>query len=228
MGNERIKLDPAWKQLLDNQFDESYFKELIGFVKEEYVRSKVYPPGRYIFRALDLCPPDLAKVVILGQDPYHGPGQANGLCFSVNEGIPHPPSLQNIFKELARDLQSTKRVSGDLGDWAAQGVLLLNATLTVKDSQAGSHQGKGWESFTDQVIQRLAAHKEHLVFMLWGSYAQQKAALIDRSRHLVLESAHPSPFSAHRGFMGCAHFSKANAYLAEHGIKPIEWNNSTG
>lgn len=227
MGNESVKLHPEWFQLLEDQFNKPYFKELIQFVKSEYATKKVYPPGKQIFRALDLCPPSGVKVVILGQDPYHGPGQANGLCFSVNDGVAHPPSLQNIFKELSADLNSSRRASGDLGDWASQGVLLLNATLTVTEGLAGSHQGKGWEIFTDELIKRLAAQKKQLVFMLWGSYAQQKAVLIDRTEHLVLETTHPSPLSAHRGFIGSRHFSKANSYLAHQGFAPIQWNKST-
>jgi uracil-DNA glycosylase len=192
-------------------------------VHREYATTTVYPPGRLIFNAFDLCPFDKVKVVIIGQDPYHGPGQAHGLCFSVNEGVPFPPSLRNIFKEIQDDLGTPIPTSGDLTRWAQQGVLLLNATLTVRAGQAGSHQRQGWEEFTDAAIRALATEREHLVFILWGAYAQKKGAFIDRSRHLVLASAHPSPLSAYNGFFGNRHFSRTNAYLVEHGEEPIQW-----
>jgi uracil-DNA glycosylase len=193
-------------------------------VKEEYQNESVYPPPKYIFRAFDLCPFDEVKVVILGQDPYHGKGQANGLCFAVGDGVALPPSLQNIFKEIASDLgKPLIHTSGDLSRWARQGVLLLNATLTVRAHLAGSHQGKGWEAFTDAAVAALSKEREHLVFILWGNYARQKGAHIDRTKHLVIESAHPSPFSAANGFFGSKPFSKANAYLAEEGKEPIDW-----
>ncbi len=218
-----VKIGGGWKEKLADQFEEPYFKELTDFVREEYKTTRVYPPPRQIFRAFDECPFEKVKVVILGQDPYHGAGQANGLCFAVSPGVAAPPSLQNIFKELESDLGHPVSRDTDLGRWARQGVLLLNATLTVREKNANSHQGKGWEKFTDAVIQRLNEEREHVVFILWGNYAKQKGAHIDRSRHLVLESAHPSPFSAHSGFFGSRPFSRANAYLAEHGETPIEW-----
>ncbi|HUY62835.1 MAG TPA: uracil-DNA glycosylase [Candidatus Paceibacterota bacterium] len=219
-----IRLDPSWKECLAGEFEEPYFLELTAFVKKAYRDEKTYPPPKYIFRAFDLCPFDKVKVVILGQDPYHGPRQANGLCFAVNEGIAVPPSLQNIYKEIASDLgKPLVHTDGDLSRWATQGVLLLNATLTVRADLAGSHQGKGWERFTDAAIRALSEEREHAVFMLWGNYAKAKGAHIDRSKHLVLEAAHPSPLSAASGFFGCKHFSKANAYLAEHGEEPIDW-----
>ena len=196
---------------------------MVNFVRSEYATTTVYPPGSQIFRAFDLSPFDQTKVVILGQDPYHEPGQAHGLCFSVDKGVPFPPSLQNIYKEIRDDIGTVVSSQGDLSDWARQGVLLLNATLTVRAHQAGSHQNKGWERFTDAVIHRLAEQREHLVFILWGSYAQRKGAFIDKNRHLVLQSPHPSPLSAHRGFFGNRHFSTANRYLQEHGIEPIIW-----
>lgn len=218
-----VRIEESWKQRLQEEFDKDYFVKLTDFVRSEYATATVYPPGRQMFNAFDACPFDRVKVVILGQDPYHEPRQANGLCFSVNDGIPFPPSLQNIFKEIASDLGTPVPASGDLSRWAAQGVLLLNATLTVRAHQAGSHQNRGWEQFTDAVIHRLAAEREHLVFILWGSYAQRKGSFIDRSKHLVLTSPHPSPLSAHRGFFGNRHFSRTNAYLQEHGITPIQW-----
>ena len=227
-----VKIHESWKRRLASEFEKPYFKELVNFVKNEYKNEVVYPPPRFIFRAFDLCPFEKVKVVILGQDPYHGKGQANGLCFAVGEGTRLPPSLQNIYKELESDLRdrakseevprSTGR-GGDLSRWAEQGVLLLNATLTVKASTAGSHQGKGWEQFTDAAIKALSDEREHLVFILWGNYAKQKGAHIDRSKHLVIESAHPSPFSAHSGFFGSKPFSKANEYLAAHGEATIDW-----
>jgi uracil-DNA glycosylase len=219
-----VKIEPSWKEEVKEEFQKPYFKELTEFVKKEYADETVYPAPKYIFRAFDLCPFDAVKVVILGQDPYHGPRQANGLCFAVDEGTTLPPSLQNIFKEIESDLgEPLVHKSGDLSRWATQGVLLLNATLTVKAHLAGSHQGQGWEHFTDAAIKALSEKREHLVFILWGNYAKAKGAHIDRTKHLVLESAHPSPFSAASGFFGSKPFSKANAYLIEHGEKPIDW-----
>lgn len=208
---------------MQSEFDAPYFALLTDFVRHEYATTRVYPPGSQMFAAFDACPFDKVKVVILGQDPYHEPGQAHGLCFSVNDGVPFPPSLQNIFKEIHDDIGTPVPMSGDLTRWANQGVLLLNATLTVRAHQAGSHQNKGWEQFTDAVIHRLAQERENLVFILWGSYAQRKGEFIDRSRHLVLQSPHPSPLSAHRGFFGNRHFSRTNEYLTAHGIEPILW-----
>lgn len=228
-----VKIEHSWKERLKGEFEQGYFKELTGFVKNEYLEGKVHPAPKNIFRAFDLCPFDKVKVVILGQDPYHGVGQANGLAFAVDNDVATPPSLQNIFKEIRVDIVGTqetapfealaKKGRGDLSRWAEQGVLLLNATLTVRAKTAGSHQGKGWEQFTDAVIKALSDQREGLVFMLWGNYAKAKGAHIDRSKHLVLEAAHPSPFSAYSGFFGCKHFSKANAYLLEHGQTPIDW-----
>jgi len=219
-----VKIDPSWHKHLADEFEKPYFKELADFVRGEYRHAIVYPPPKDIFRAFDLCPFYDVEVVILGQDPYHGPRQANGLCFAVGEGILLPPSLQNIFKEIESDLGTpVVHRSGDLERWAKQGVLLLNATLTVRAHNAGSHQGKGWEQFTDAAIRALSDERAHLVFMLWGNYAKNKGAHIDRTKHLVLESAHPSPFSAANGFFGCKHFSKANDYLIAHGKKPIDW-----
>lgn len=218
-----VKIDPTWHDRLASQWDMPYFRQLTDFVREQYRTRTVFPPGPKIFAAFDACPFDKVKVVILGQDPYHDVGQANGLCFSVNPGVPMPPSLINIFKEIRNDIGGDMPENGDLSRWAHQGVLLLNATLTVEAHRAGSHQGKGWEEFTDEVIMRLANDRDGLVFMLWGAYAIKKGAFIDRTRHLVLTSPHPSPLSAHRGFFGNRHFSRANAYLAEHGKSPIEW-----
>lgn len=217
------KIHPSWLEQLQSEFDAPYFQQLSAFVHEEYRTTVCYPPAKSVFAAFDLCPFDKVKVVILGQDPYHEPGQAEGLCFSVPEGVRQPPSLVNIFKELADDLGVSPAQSGSLRRWAAQGVLLLNATLTVRAHAAGSHQGRGWEQFTDAVIHRLALECEGLVFILWGSYAQKKGAFIDTSRHLVLRSAHPSPLSAHRGFFGNHHFSLTNDYLIRHGQTPIDW-----
>lgn len=209
-----VKIEPSWKELLKDEFEKPYFSELIQFVKNEYKTTKIYPPGKLIFNAFDHCPAEQTKVVILGQDPYHGPGQAHGLCFSVPEGIDQPPSLQNIFKEINNDLGKPVPTSGNLERWAEQGVLLLNATLTVRAHQAGSHQNKGWETFTDAVIKIISEKKENLVFFLWGSYAQRKGAFINTQRHLVLKSVHPSPLSANRGgWFGNHLFSQANAYL---------------
>ncbi|MFZ2500815.1 MAG: uracil-DNA glycosylase [Minisyncoccia bacterium] len=218
-------INPSWAKHLSSEFGQSYFAELTTFVKKEYKDGVVYPTSENIFRAFDLCPFEKVKVIILGQDPYHGAGQANGLCFAVNEGTALPPSLQNIFKEIESDCgcQMSTEHDGDLSRLAEQGVLLLNATLTVRAHAAGSHQGKGWEQFTDAVIRILSDEREHLVFMLWGNYAKAKGAHIDRTKHLVLEAPHPSPFSAYTGFFGCKHFSQANAYLIAHGKTPIDW-----
>ncbi|MDY4042333.1 MAG: uracil-DNA glycosylase [Marinifilaceae bacterium] len=219
-----VQIEPSWKKLLQEEFDKPYFSELIQFVKSEYHSTRVYPPGKLIFNAFNHCPVENTKVVILGQDPYHGVGQAHGLCFSVPEGIEQPPSLTNIFKEIQNDLGKPIPTSGNLERWADQGVLLLNATLTVRAHQAGSHQNRGWETFTDAVIQKLASHKEHLVFLLWGAYAQRKGAFIDPKRHLVLKSVHPSPLSANRGgWFGNHHFSQTNTYLRQHGLEEIQW-----
>ncbi|MDR2809190.1 MAG: uracil-DNA glycosylase [Tannerellaceae bacterium] len=218
-----VKIEPGWKAQLSAEFEKDYFKRLTDFVRQEYKQGVAYPPGAYIFNAFRLCPFDRVKVVILGQDPYHEPGQAHGLCFSVREGVPFPPSLVNIFKEIESDTGTPAPLSGDLTRWAEQGVLLLNATLTVRAHQAGSHQNKGWETFTDAVIHRLAESQSHIVYILWGSYAQRKGAFIDKSRNLVLQSPHPSPLSAYRGFFGNKHFSQTNDYLIACGKKPIEW-----
>jgi uracil-DNA glycosylase len=218
-----VKIESSWKSRLADEFEKPYFQSLIDFVRNEYRTATVYPPGTEIFHAFDACPFDEVKVVIIGQDPYHGPGQANGLCFSVRDGVRPPPSLVNIFKEIQSDLGKPFPASGDLQRWAEQGVLLLNATLTVRGSTPGSHQKKGWESFTDAVIEKISKEKNNVVFLLWGAYAQKKGEIIDRSKHLVLMSAHPSPFSADRGFFGCRHFSKTNAYLKQHGVKEIDW-----
>ena len=219
-----VKIHESWKALLEAEFASPYFRALTEFVRNAYRSGVVYPPGRFIFEAFNRTPLDQVKVVILGQDPYHEPCQAHGLCFSVQPGVAVPPSLVNIYKELEAEYhQPFLGRNGDLSHWADQGVLLLNATLTVAAGRAGSHQGKGWETFTDAVVQKLAAARENLVFMLWGSYAQRKGALVDRARHLVLESAHPSPLSAYRGFFGCGHFQKANEYLVAHGLTPITW-----
>ncbi len=218
-----VKIEESWKKVLQDEFDKSYFEELTKFVRNEYARTTIYPPAKLIFNAFDSCLFDDVKVVIVGQDPYHEPGQANGLCFSVNDGIAVPPSLVNIYKEIQNDFGTPTPKSGNLERWAHQGVLLLNATLTVQAHRAGSHQGKGWETFTDAVIQKLSREKENLVFILWGAYAQRKGEGIDATKHLVLKSPHPSPLSAHRGFFGNHHFSKTNDYLVAHGKKPIEW-----
>ena len=218
-----VRIEESWKTRLQEEFDKPYFANLTQFVRNEYASGAVYPPGGEMFAAFDACPFEKVRVVILGQDPYHEPGQAHGLCFSVNDGVQFPPSLVNIFKEIESDLGKPMPCSGNLMRWAQQGVLLLNATLTVRAHQAGSHQNKGWETFTDAVIRRLALEREHIVFILWGSYAQRKGAFIDRNRHCVLQSPHPSPLSAYRGFFGNKHFSSANNYLVQHGYKPIEW-----
>lgn len=218
-----VKIESSWKQHLAEEWDKDYFVKLTDFVRQEYRTKTIFPPAAKIFAAFDACPFDQVKVVILGQDPYHDVGQANGLCFSVEPGIPMPPSLINIFKEIKSDIGTEMPENGDLSRWAEQGVLLLNATLTVEAHKAASHQGKGWEEFTDEVIMRLANDRENLVFMLWGSYAIKKGAFIDRNRHLVLTSPHPSPLSAYRGFFGNKHFSKANEYLTLHKKEPITW-----
>lgn len=218
-----IKIEPSWKELLNGEFEKPYFLSLADFVKSEYPTQKVYPPGRLIFNAFEKCPFGNVKVVILGQDPYHEPGQAHGLCFSVPDGVTPPPSLQNIFKEIQADLEIPIPQSGNLERWAEQGAFLLNATLTVRAHQAGSHQKKGWETFTDRVIKLLNDKDDHLVFILWGAYAQRKGEFIDAKKHLVLSSVHPSPLSAHKGFFGNHQFSKANEYLVRQGKEPIKW-----
>ena len=221
----QVKIHPSWQNIIGEEFGKEYFEKLTQFVKKEYSDKTIYPEGKNIFRAFELCPFENVKVVILGQDPYHGPKQANGLCFSVNDGIALPPSLQNIYKEIATDLKVDKPSKGNLDNWARQGVLLLNATLTVRANTPGSHQHQGWEEFTDAVIKAISDQKEHVVFLLWGKYAQDKGAVIDRSKHHVLTAPHPSPFSADRGFFGCKHFSKTNEYLNSIGEKTIEWNS---
>jgi len=218
-----VRIEASWKKKLGDVFETDEWQRVSAFVKDEYKKVTVYPAPKNIFNAFDLCPFDGVKVVILGQDPYHGAGQAHGLCFSVPEGVRMPPSLQNIYKELKTDLGIEMPESGNLEHWAQEGVLLLNATLTVRAGQPGSHQGKGWEEFTDAVIRKLNDEREHLVFMLWGNYAKRKGEFIDREKHLVLEAAHPSPYSANSGFFGCQHFSKANRYLKENGKKEVCW-----
>lgn len=222
-GRMEVKIEPSWKEALQEEFGKPYFEELAVFVKEEYTKGGVYPPPKEIFKAFDLTPFNKVKVVILGQDPYHGPGQANGLCFAVGEGVALPPSLLNIYKELESDIGPVSKKTGDLERWAKQGVLLLNATLTVRAHTAGSHQNKGWERFTDAAIKALSEWREHLVFILWGNYAKAKGAHIDRSKHLVIESPHPSPFSAYSGFFGSKPFSKTNEYLQKTGQTLIDW-----
>jgi uracil-DNA glycosylase len=224
VNDDRVRLEPSWKARLAAQFASARMGELREFLRAEKAAGKtIYPPGPQIFAALDSTPFEAVKVVILGQDPYHGPGQAHGLCFSVQPGVPVPPSLQNIFAELQRDLGLPRPDHGCLLPWARQGVLLLNAVLTVERGRAGSHQGRGWEAFTDAIVEALDREREHLVFLLWGSPAQAKGRRVDARRHLVLKAPHPSPLSAHRGFIGCGHFSQANAYLTERGIAPIDW-----
>ena len=219
-----VKIEESWRQHIGNEFEKQYFIDLIKFVRYEYTTTTCYPPGKLIFNAFNLCPFDKVKVVIIGQDPYHEPGQAHGLSFSVCDGVPFPPSLQNIFKEIEQDLGMPIPMTGNLTPWAEQGVLLLNATLTVRAHQAASHQRRGWEEFTDAAIKALNADRNNLVFILWGGYARSKAPLIDSSRHLILQSVHPSPLSANRGgWFGNHHFSRANAYLTEHGKEPINW-----
>ena len=218
-----VKIEESWKSVLTDEFEKNYFNQLTNFVRNEYKTQKIYPPAKLIFNAFDQCPFNQLKVVILGQDPYHGPGQAHGLCFSVNEGIIFPPSLRNIFKELKNDLGKEIPSSGNLIDWAKQGVLLLNATLTVRANLAGSHQNKGWEQFTDAVIHKINEHKQHVVYILWGNYAISKTKFIDQNKHLVLSSVHPSPLSASRGFFGNKHFSLTNEFLIKNGLEPIQW-----
>ncbi len=219
----QVKIEPSWKERLQEEFDKPYFEKLISYVKQEYRSYRIFPPGNLIFNAFNLCPFDKVKVVLIGQDPYHEQGQAHGLCFSVNDGVPFPPSLVNIFKEINTDTGAPIPQSGNLTRWAEQGVLLLNATLTVREHVAGSHQRRGWEDFTDSVIRILSRERDGLVFILWGSYAQSKSYLIDSNRHLILRSAHPSPLSAYRGFFGNHHFSLANNYLLQHGQTAIRW-----
>ena len=218
-----VKIAQDWKELLSEEFDKPYFEELISFVKEEYATRRIYPRGSNIFRAFEKCPVEKLKVVIIGQDPYHGPGQANGLCFSVADGVPFPPSLRNIFQEVSTDTGAPIPSSGNLDRWAEQGVLLLNAVLTVREHEAASHAGRGWEQFTDAVVRAIAARKESIVCLLWGSYAQRKGAIADPQKNCILKSVHPSPLSVYRGFWGCKHFSKANDYLIAHGQTPINW-----
>lgn len=218
-----VQIESGWKEVLTAEFEKPYFSNLRDWIREEYKSKVVYPPAKLIFNAFDSCPFDKVKVVILGQDPYHGPGQAHGLCFSVNEGVPFPPSLQNIFKEITDDLGKPVPKSGDLTRLANQGVLLLNATLTVQKDKAGSHQNKGWEEFTDAAIKILAEKKSNIVFLLWGAFAGKKEILIPPNKHFVLKSAHPSPLSAYRGFLGNKHFSKTNEYLISQGKEPIDW-----
>ena len=218
-----VRIDESWRQVLQGEFDKPYFELLTSFVRREYQTKQCFPPAGQIFNAFDSCPFDKVKVVIIGQDPYHDVGQAHGVCFSVNEGVRIPPSLENIYKEIQRDLGKPVPQSGNLQRWAQQGVLLLNATLTVEAHRPGSHQNKGWEELTDAAIMALNQRREHLVYMLWGSYAQRKGQFIDRHRNLVLTAVHPSPLSAFRGFIGCGHFSKANNYLVQNGFEPINW-----
>lgn len=221
MADVRIAED--WKAILKDEFSKPYFEELVSFVRDEYAQGEVFPAGRNIFRAFDKCPFDKLRVVIIGQDPYHGPGQANGLCFSVGDGVPFPPSLQNIFKEVRDDVGSPIPSTGELERWAEQGVLLLNAVLTVRAHTPTSHSGHGWEKFTDAVVRAIAERKRGVVYMLWGSYAQKKGAIADPTKNLILKAVHPSPLSAYRGFFGCKHFSAANEYLRSIGSEPIEW-----
>ncbi|MBO4622083.1 MAG: uracil-DNA glycosylase [Paludibacteraceae bacterium] len=218
-----VRIEESWREVLQPEFDKPYFELLTDFVRQEYRTKQCFPPAKLIFNAFDLCPFDRVRVVIIGQDPYHDVGQAQGLCFSVPDGVRIPPSLQNIYKELQSELGTAIPASGDLHRWAEQGVLLLNATLTVEAHRPGSHQNKGWEELTDAVIAALNARREHLVFMLWGSYAKRKGQVIDSRKHLVLTAAHPSPLSAYNGFFGCGHFLKANEYLVRTGQQPIEW-----
>jgi len=225
-----VKIESSWKEKLQQEFLQPYFQELTKFVRQEYINAKsngtspkIYPPGSLIFHAFEQCPFDLVKVVLLGQDPYHGAGQANGMSFAVGTGVPLPPSLQNIFKEIQADMGKSPSTSADLMSWAKQGVLLLNATLTVREAQPGSHQNRGWETFTDSVIKTISRQKSGVVFLLWGAYAQKKEILIDATKHCILKAAHPSPLSVHKGFFGCKHFSKANQYLVSIGKTPIEW-----
>jgi uracil-DNA glycosylase len=218
-----VAIEPSWKRVLAEEFLQPYFKELTEKVRTAYLAGSIFPPPKQVFYALELCPFETVRVVILGQDPYHGPGQAHGLSFSVPDGVKPPPSLQNIYKEIAADLGTPVPTSGNLEHWAKDGVLLLNATLTVQNGLPGSHQGWGWEQFTDSIIKKVSDEKEHVVFLLWGKYAQAKANLIEDSKHLILMAPHPSPFSAHTGFLGCKHFSKTNQYLASQGLPPVHW-----
>ena len=218
-----VRIAEDWKDILRDEFSKPYFEELVHFVRAEYAAGEVYPAGRNIFRAFDKCPFDKLKVVIIGQDPYHGPGQANGLCFSVGEGVPFPPSLQNILREVHDDTGAEIPASGELDRWAEQGVLLLNAVLTVRAHNAASHAGHGWERFTDAVVRAVAERKQGVVYMLWGNYAQRKGAIADPKTNLILRAVHPSPLSAYRGFFGCRHFSAANSYLQQQGKEPILW-----
>lgn len=218
-----VRIAEDWKEILREEFSKPYFEELVSFVKQEYASGEVFPAGRNIFRAFDKCPFEKLKVVIIGQDPYHGDGQANGLCFSVSEGVPFPPSLKNIFKEVSDDIGTPIPRSGELDRWAEQGVLMLNAVLTVRAHNAASHAGHGWERFTDAVVKAIAERKQGVVYMLWGSYAQRKGAIADSKQNLILHAVHPSPLSAYRGFFGCKHFSQANNYLISIGKEPIEW-----
>ena len=218
-----VRIAEDWKEILKDEFSKPYFEELVSFVKQEYASGVVFPAGRNIFRAFDKCPFDKLKVVIIGQDPYHGEGQANGLCFSVSEGVPFPPSLKNIFKEVSDDIGVPVPHSGELDRWAEQGVLMLNAVLTVRAHNAASHAGRGWEKFTDAVVKAIAERKQGVVYMLWGSYAQRKGAIADPKQNLILHAVHPSPLSAYRGFFGCKHFSQANNYLISIGKDPIVW-----
>jgi len=220
---QQVNIEASWKKILSKEFEKSYFDKLTDFVRNEYENEHVYPSPKFIFHAFELCPFNDVSVVILGQDPYHGKGQAHGLCFSVPKKTTVPPSLQNIFKEIRDDIGLPIPNTGNLEPWAKQGVFLLNATLSVRESSPGSHQNKGWEEFTDAVIHALSDQKEHLVFILWGRYAQEKGKIIDKNKHLVLTAAHPSPFSAYNGFFGCKHFSKTNQYLKKHGEKEIDW-----
>lgn len=223
--DDRIKLEPSWKARVGDYLRSEPMQGLSAFLRERRAKgARIYPPGPQIFAAFDATPLDAVKVVILGQDPYHGPGQAHGLCFSVRPGVPVPPSLDNIFKEIQRDLGIARPAHGCLTPWAQRGVLLLNAVLTVEEGRAGAHQGKGWEGFTDHVVDTLNREREGLVFLLWGSYAQAKGKVIDPRRHRVLKAPHPSPLSAHRGFLGCGHFSATNDYLSRHGQAPIDWS----
>lgn len=226
MTNIQPNIEQSWKQVMIDEFEEPYFSELKKFLVEEKAKYHVYPPGPLIFEAFNRTPFHKVKVVILGQDPYHGPGQAHGLCFSVPDGVAFPPSLQNILTELTNDLKLPLPKSGNLSSWAEKGVLLLNATLTVRANLAGSHQGKGWEIFTDNVIKKLSDNREKIVFLLWGRYAQNKRQLIDTTKHFILEAPHPSPLSAYRGFMGCCAFSKTNMLLIDSGLEPLDWQLS--
>ena len=218
-----VQMEEPWKEILSNEFEKEYFTELSKKVRTAYLEQTVFPPPKLIFNAFQRCPFEKVKVVILGQDPYHGSGQAHGLSFSVPEDVKIPPSLKNIYKEISADIGTEIPKSGNLERWTEQGVLLLNSTLTVNKGQAGSHQGWGWEQFTDAVIQKISDEKKHCVFLLWGNYAKEKGKNIDTKKHLVLTASHPSPFSAYNGFFGCMHFSKTNEYLNEHGLEPIQW-----